>query len=32
LRARYGLIGIGTLILIFAFVQLLGLPVPPAGL
>ena len=31
-QARYGLIGIGTLILIFAVVQLLGLPGPPGGL
>jgi hypothetical protein len=30
-KARYGLIGIGTLILIFAVVQLLGLPAPPGG-
>jgi hypothetical protein len=30
-RARYGLIGIGTLILIFAVTQLLSLPGPPAG-
>jgi len=29
--ARYGLIGIGTLILIFSVVQLLGLPAPPSG-
>lgn len=28
-QARYGLIGIGTLILLFAVVQLLGLPAPP---
>ena len=31
-QARYGLIGIGTLILILAVVQLLGLPGPPGGL
>ncbi|HME04004.1 MAG TPA: hypothetical protein VKG38_13360 [Solirubrobacteraceae bacterium] len=31
-QARYGLIGIGTLILIFAVLQLLGLPGPPGGL
>jgi hypothetical protein len=30
-QARYGLIAIGALILIFAVVQLLGLPAPPAG-
>lgn len=30
-QARYGLIGIGALILVFAVVQLLGLPAPPAG-
>lgn len=29
-QARYGLIGVGTLILVFAVVQLLGLPGPPA--
>jgi hypothetical protein len=29
-KARYGLIGIGTLILLFAVLQLLGLPEPPA--
>jgi hypothetical protein len=28
-QARYGLIGIGVLILVFAVVQLLGLPAPP---
>jgi hypothetical protein len=28
--ARLGLIGIGGLILIFAVIQLLGLPAPPA--
>jgi hypothetical protein len=28
-QARYGLIGIGALILVFAVVQLLGLPAPP---
>ena len=28
-QARYGLIGIGALILLFAVVQLLGLPGPP---
>jgi F420H(2)-dependent quinone reductase len=31
-QARYGLIGMGTLILIFAVVQLLGLPGSPGGL
>ncbi|HTA34539.1 MAG TPA: hypothetical protein VK721_14060 [Solirubrobacteraceae bacterium] len=30
--ARYGLIGVGALILVFAIVQLLGLPGPPGGL
>ncbi len=30
--ARYGLIGVGALILVFAVVQLLGLPGPPGGL
>lgn len=30
-QARYGLIGIGALILVFAVVQLLGLPAPPSG-
>ncbi len=30
-QARYGLIGIGTLILIFAVTQLLSLPGPPPG-
>ncbi len=29
-QARYGLIGVGALILVFAVVQLLGLPGPPA--
>jgi hypothetical protein len=28
-QARYGLIGVGALILVFAVVQLLGLPAPP---
>jgi len=28
-QARYGLIGVGTLILVFAVVQVLGLPGPP---
>ncbi len=28
-QARYGLIAIGALILVFAVVQLLGLPAPP---
>jgi hypothetical protein len=28
-QARYGLIGIGALILVFAVIQLLGLPAPP---
>ena len=28
-QARYGLIGIGALILAFAVFQLLGLPAPP---
>ena len=28
-QARYGLIGVGALILVFAVVQLLGLPGPP---
>jgi hypothetical protein len=28
-QARYGLIGVGVLILVFAVVQLLGLPAPP---
>jgi len=32
LRARYGLIAVGTLILGFAVIQLLGLPGPPGGL
>ncbi len=31
-QAHYGMIGIGTLILILAVVQLLGLPGPPGGL
>jgi hypothetical protein len=31
-QARYGLIGVGTLILIFSVIQLLGLPGPPGGL
>ena len=31
-QARYGLIGVGALILVFAVVQLLGLPGPPGGL
>jgi hypothetical protein len=31
-QARYGLIGVGALILLFAVVQLLGLPGPPGGL
>jgi hypothetical protein len=31
-QARYGLIGVGGLILVFAVVQLLGLPGPPGGL
>ncbi len=31
-QARYGLIGVGVLILAFAVVQLLGLPGPPGGL
>jgi hypothetical protein len=31
-QARYGLIGVGSLILVFAVVQLLGLPGPPGGL
>jgi hypothetical protein len=30
-QARYGLIGVGALILVFAVVQLLGLPAPPSG-
>jgi hypothetical protein len=30
-QARYGLIGVGALILVFAVVQLLGLPAPPAS-
>jgi hypothetical protein len=30
-QARYGLIAVGTLILVFAVVQLLGLPAPPSG-
>ena len=30
-QARYGLIAVGTLILVFAVVQLLGLPAPPAS-
>jgi hypothetical protein len=30
-RARYGLVTVGSLILIFAVIQLLGLPAPPAG-
>jgi hypothetical protein len=30
-QARYGLIGIGALILVFAVVQVLGLPAPPGG-
>ena len=30
-RARYGLVAVGSLILIFAVIQLLGLPAPPAG-
>lgn len=30
-KARYALIGVGTLILIFAVIQLLGLPAPPGG-
>jgi hypothetical protein len=30
-QARYGLIGIGALIFVFAVVQVLGLPGPPAG-
>lgn len=30
-QGRYGLIGIGAAILIFAVVQLLGLPAPPGG-
>ena len=29
--ARYGLIAVGVLLLVFAVVQLLGLPAPPAG-
>jgi len=29
--ARYGLIAVGALLLVFAVVQLLGLPAPPAG-
>jgi hypothetical protein len=28
--ARYGLIGVGILLLIFAFIQLIGLPTPPS--
>jgi len=31
-QARYGLIGVGALILVFSIVQLLGLPGPPGGL
>ncbi len=31
-QARYGLIGVGALILAFSVVQLLGLPGPPGGL
>jgi len=31
-QARYGLIGVGTLILLFALIELLGLPGPPGGL
>ncbi len=31
-QARYGLIGMGGVILVFAVVQLLGLPGPPGGL
>ena len=31
-QARYALIGVGTLILIFSVIQLLGLPGPPGGL
>ncbi len=31
-QARYALIGVGTLILVFSVVQLLGLPGPPGGL
>ncbi len=30
-QARYGLIGVGALILVFAVIQVLGLPGPPAG-
>jgi hypothetical protein len=30
-QARYGLIGVGALILVFAVVQVLGLPGPPGG-
>jgi hypothetical protein len=30
-QARYGLIAVGTLILVFAVVQVLGLPGPPGG-
>ncbi len=29
-QARYGLIAVGALILVFAVIQLLGLPRPPA--
>jgi len=31
-QARYGLIGVGALILVFSIIQLLGLPGPPGGL
>jgi hypothetical protein len=31
-QARYALIGVGALILIFSIIQLLGLPGPPGGL
>jgi len=31
-QARYALVGVGTLILIFSVIQLLGLPGPPGGL
>jgi hypothetical protein len=30
-QARYGLIGVGALILVFAVIQVLGLPGPPGG-
>jgi hypothetical protein len=29
-QARYALVGVGTLILVFSVIQLLGLPGPPA--